>query len=281
MMFDKIDTISKSLVQHGPNNDRVYLMKVNADEHIEFLIDKLYNLTLFKRYSKIFVKVPARFRKFFLLHNYKLEAAVPGLYDGEEEGLFFSKYFNANRGFLNTEEKKLLREVVDVASTASASEVPTILSGYNIRVLDETDIPAIANVYKAVFKVYPFPIFDEQYLAEVMRSHVKFFGSECDGEIVAVSSAEMDSENSNAEMTDFATLLAHRGKNLSYFLLEKMIEEMGREGIKTLYTIARAKSFGMNKTFGRHGFQFGGTLIKNTLIGESIESMNVWYKHTY
>lgn len=278
MIFDKVDTISNSMVQHGPNNDRVYLMKADEDEQMDALIDELDNLTIFKRYTKIFAKVPERFRNVFLSHNFKLEADVPGLYKGKEKGLFFSKYLNANRGFLNTDEKELINEVVETATTSSDIALTTLPEGYQYRILEEGDIPAIAGIYKNVFQVYPFPIFDEQYLGEVMNSHVKFFGLFYDGDLVAVSSAEMDCENSNAEMTDFATLPAHRGKNLSYFLLKQMIVAMEAEKIKTVYTIARAKSFGMNKTFGRHGFQFGGTLIKNTLIGESIESMNVWYK---
>jgi putative beta-lysine N-acetyltransferase len=222
--------------------------------------------------------VPERFQKVFLSHNFKLEAAVPGLYDGNEEGLFFSKYYNANRGFLNTNEKQEINKVVETASNASYEENSSLPNGYEIRVLSKADIPAIASIYKKVFQVYPFPIFNEQYLEEIVLSHVKFFGVQYEGKIIAVSSAEVDHENSNSEMTDFATLPEYRGKNLSYFLLQKMIAEMESENIKTLYTIARANSFGMNKTFGKHGFKFCGTLIKNTLIGESIESMNVWYK---
>jgi beta-lysine N6-acetyltransferase len=34
----------------------------------------------------------------------------------------------------------------------------------------------------------------------------------------------------------------------------------------------------MNVTFSRAGYTFTGTLINNTNIGGSIESMNVWYK---
>jgi hypothetical protein len=60
-----------------------------------------------------------------------------------------------------------------------------------------------------------------------------------------------------------------------------MGEEMKARKIKTLYTIARATSHGMNKTFGRQGYIFAGTLINNTQIGESIESMNVWHKSAF
>jgi len=44
------------------------------------------------------------------------------------------------------------------------------------------------------------------------------------------------------------------------------------------YTIARALSAGMNVTFARAGYDYGGTLTNNTNICGQIESMNVWYK---
>ena len=111
-----------------------------------------------------------------------------------------------------------------------------------------------------------------------MAADVVYFGIRYKGNLVAVSSADIDKKNNYAEMTDFATLKGNRGKNLSYFLLQKMLKEMQGLSVKTVYTIARAKSIGMNKTFARHGFEFTGTLLNNTRIGDSIESMNVWYK---
>ena len=278
MMFDKIETISKSLVQHGPNNDRVYLMKLHPKERPEVLIDQLYNLTILKRYSKIFAKVPESVCHIFLEHNFKLEATVPNFYHGREQGCFLGKYFNAKRGYLSQKDKKLINEVKESASPMQDVATLTLPSDYEITDLGEKDISAIAAIYKQIFRFYPFPIFKESYLAETMRSNVRYFGVRHKQHTIAVSSAEMDVESGNAEMTDFATLLKYQGHNLSYFLLEKMLHRMHEEGIQTAYTIARSFSFGMNKTFARHGFQFGGTLINNTLIGDTIESMNVWYK---
>lgn len=45
---------------------------------------------------------------------------------------------------------------------------------------------------------------------------------------------------------------------------------------KTAYTIARA--YGINITFAKSGYEYGGMLINNTQIAGGIESMNVWYK---
>jgi len=111
-----------------------------------------------------------------------------------------------------------------------------------------------------------------------MKNNVKYYGAFKDNHLVAASSAEIDMENENSEMTDFATYPDHAGRNLSYFLLKDMEKTMIKRGIKTLYTIARSNSHGMNKKFGRLQYNFGGTLINNTLIGNSIECMNVWYK---
>ncbi len=79
-------------------------------------------------------------------------------------------------------------------------------------------------------------------------------------------------------MTDFATLPKWRGKGFAQCLLLHMEKTMKRRGIKTAYTIARAMSAGMNVTFSRAGYRFGGRLKNNTNISGNIESMNVWYK---
>ncbi|MDW3195824.1 MAG: putative beta-lysine N-acetyltransferase [Cytophagales bacterium] len=278
MMFDKVETISKSLIQHGPNNDRVYLMKLHHQERVDQLIDQLFNLAILKRYSKIFAKVPGSALPLFLENNFKMEAAVPGLYPGEEQGYFLGKYFNAKRGYLSKQERKLFNEVKESALNADKKLDNHLPDSFDIRKLDAQDLPKLARVYKQVFQFYPFPIFDEFYLLDNLKNDVQYFGVYSGDELVAASAAEMDKKGRNVEMTDFATCTKYRGKNLSYFLLRYMENQMMAEGMQTAYTIARSVSYGMNKTFARLGFYFGGTLVNNTLIGEEIESMNVWYK---
>ncbi|NIP49233.1 MAG: GNAT family N-acetyltransferase [Phycisphaerae bacterium] len=98
-------------------------------------------------------------------------------------------------------------------------------------------------------------------------------------ELVALSSAEVDFNGGNVEMTDFATLSDYRGQGLATFLLDRMEEDVRSGGIQTAYTIARAYSYGMNITFAKHGYQYAGTLVNNTQISGQLESMNVWHKH--
>ncbi len=57
--------------------------------------------------------------------------------------------------------------------------------------------------------------------------------------------------------------------------------KLEQEGIRTLYTIARAVSPGMNITFSKLGYIYNGCLINNTQICGSLESMNVWSKNIY
>ena len=278
MTFDKIEIISKSLVHHGANNDRVYLMKIHPEEVVDELIDQLYDLAVFKRYSKIVVKVPGSLQDLFLKHNFKLEATVPNFYQGVEQGCFLGKYLNDKRSYLSPSEKTSIDEVKNVAIETNDDLSYELPNSYDILKLGVEDIVDIAKIYREVFQFYPFPVFEEAYLQDTIRSNVQYYGIHNKGKLIAVSSAEIDAGSRNVEMTDFATLHKYLGRNLSYYLLQKMMRSMIDEGIQTAYTIARSTSYGMNKTFARQGFHFGGTLVNNTLIGERIESMNVWYK---
>ncbi|NJN26961.1 MAG: hypothetical protein HC819_13765 [Cyclobacteriaceae bacterium] len=50
-MFDKLEVIGKSVIQHGPNNNRVYLMKLHPDD-LEGMIDYLFRLAIAKGMPK-------------------------------------------------------------------------------------------------------------------------------------------------------------------------------------------------------------------------------------
>jgi putative beta-lysine N-acetyltransferase len=151
-------------------------------------------------------------------------------------------------------------------------------AGYSLRALGAEEAPLLAGLYREVFASYPFPVHDSAYIRETMDADVAYFGAFRDGRLVAASSAEMDPATSSAEMTDFATLPGETGKGLAGALLAAMEQDMPRQGISTLYTIARAFSHGMNITFARAGYEYGGTLVNNTDIFGRIESMNLWHK---
>jgi len=276
-MSDRIEKFGSSLIQHGPENDRVYLMKL-APADLPDIVGKLERFAGEVGYGKIFAKVPAGAAEPFLAAEFRTEATIPRFYRGEEDAVFLGRYLKARRG----EEKKpeLVREVLETArAKAGTHDRVPLPENMVCRPTTAADAEEMAEVYKEVFASYPFPIHDPAYLRQTMEEDVAYFGVWEDGRLIALSSAEMDREGQNAEMTDFATLPQCRGRGLAHYLLHIMETEMPGHGIKTLYTIARAYSHGMNITFAKCGYIFSGTLTHNTQIFGDLESMNIWYKN--
>ncbi len=276
---DCIETIGQgAVIQHGTQSDRIYLMNkgsLSADK----LLQKLDTLAQQQGYAKIFAKVSLAELPEFLHEGYQLEAFVQNFYQGEDDLFMVCRYHSPDRS-----SEPLSRQYDEILSLArsrcdqSLSKGAQDNSAYNIRLCQPSDADEMAKVYQTVFPSYPFPIQNAAYLQETMASHIDYYCVIQDGRIVALSSAEIDYDDKNAEMTDFATLPDWRGKALASLLLTKMEEQTFAKGIRTLYTIARAISPGMNITFARAGYRFGGRLRNNTQISGQIESMNVWYK---
>ncbi|MCF7797573.1 MAG: putative beta-lysine N-acetyltransferase [Lentisphaeria bacterium] len=273
-MPDKLETIGRSQIQHGPENDRVYLMHLAPEDMPEILV-KLNDLAGKNQYGKIFAKVPGEFSDTFVADGYTVEARVPDFFHGETEAVFLGKYFKPERE--QEPKPELVDEVLAVAQSKSGGETVEELP-YKFRLATPQDAESIAAVYRKVFATYPFPIHDPAYIADTMASNFLYFTLWEGEELVAVASCEMYPEEKNVEMTDFATLPKYRGKGTAVYLLERMEQVMAQHELKMAYTIARAYSFGMNITFAKLGYVFGGTLTRNTNIAGSLESMNVWYK---
>jgi len=277
-MFDKVEKLNSATIQHGKANDRIYLMNI-GNEPAQSLIDQMEKLALRHSYTKLFCKIPKKFITQFKKNNYQQEAYIPKFYNGKENVSFMSKFLDTSRGILTNEEKKSIKQIINISNSKRDSFNPGKRNNFNFKILNEDDIPVLKKVYLTVFASYPFPISQENYLLETMNNNIIYFGAFYKGKLVSASSAEMDSNSSNVEMTDFATLPDYRGNSLSVILLDEMEKEMRKKDIKTAYTIARALSAGMNITFAKMNYTYTGTLIHNTNISGSIESMNIWFKN--
>ncbi len=277
-MHDRIVKLGKgSIIQHGKYNDRIYLMKLSPNDVPE-ITDTIQQIAVEYNYSKIFGKVPSRFAPYFISKGYLTEAIIPGFFKGKENAFFMSKFLNSDRLLdLESAEMEILSNILQQLPEKVITEKKN-KSLFKIHRLQKEDVPELTELYKKVFDSYPFPIHNPDYILETMKSDVQYYGIRIQNKLVAASSAETDRDDQNAELTDFATDNQYRGKRLSTILLKTMEKSMKKEGIRTVYTIARSKSPAMNKTFLRDGYQYGGTLIKNTNISGSIESMNVHYK---
>lgn len=276
-MQDKFERIGNSLIYYGKHNDRVYIMEV-FDEDFDEVIKKADNLAEIGNYTKIFGKVSGKYEEELKKEGYLVEAEIKDFYKGGESCLFVGKFLNEER-----KAEKDKNEVKDVLKKTRKKEVQEVLAPlppfYKIRELFLEDCVEMAEVYKNVFSSYPFPIFNPEYLKETMKDNIDYTGVFYKNKLISIASTEKYPESKSVEMTDFATLEEFRGNGLGLYLLKNMedrIKKTGRYNI--LYTIARALSYGMNITFKKASYNFGGTLLNNTNISGKIESMNVWYK---
>ncbi len=275
-MPDTIEKLGNSLIQHGPRNERIYLMKVSGQD-LPDIIQDMERLADEHGYTKAFVKAPLQVKGLFRQEGYVEEARIPGFYYGTEDGVFLGKYFDAERSMDPHADK--VQEILELARDKAAhDEITSPPEKVQFYEAAPDDAEAMTEVYKAVFDSYPFPIDDADYIRQTMQSHIRYFCGEHDGRIVALSSAEIDRQRGNVEMTDFATLPDYRGRGIARQLLTQMEQAMAEEPVQVFYTIARALSAGMNITFAQHGYEYGGTLVNNTNICGRIESMNVWCK---
>lgn len=275
-MIDSIETFGGSLIQHGKANDRAYVMKIGENDYPE-IVDSVVSLALTNGYSKIFVKAPAFALPAFMESGFVEEARIPGLFQRKEDGFFLSKFLSAKRE--REGQPGLVSEILQAARKKSGEMGVVRLPPRHVcRTMRKHDVEDMAQLYRKVFASYPFPIHEPDYLAKTMDENLVYYGIWADDTLIALSAAEIDFDGKNAEMTDFATLPEFRGSGLATYLLDQMESGIRQTGIKTAYTIARAYSFGMNITFAKHGYTYGGTLANNTQISGDLESMNVWYK---
>jgi len=273
---DAIETIGNSTVQHGHFNNRAYVMRLDPGD-IPGIIPRLGALAEKNGYTKIVIRVPHGSEEPFLSAGYVTEATVPGFYNGTGAALFMGKFMVPGRAVSRSPE--LTSDVLAVARARSSPSYQAHLQrAYNLVQAGPDDVETIASLYRENFESYPFPVFDPAFIRETMAGDVRYFSVLHNGAVAAVASCDVNSRSMSAEMTDFATDLRYRGRGFAGCLLFAMEEHLAGLGVITAFTIARATSYPMNVTFARAGYGYAGTLVNNTNICGTMESMNVWYK---
>lgn len=265
-----------SSIQHGHHNQRVYVMRL-APADIPEIIRFADDLCQREGYSKIFIKVPESSVELLSANGYVAEATIPFYFGGNESAVFMAKYRDPERS--KVRDSLALESILsEVFRNKVPVPPPHLPPGFILMPAHARDAQEIAALYRDVFDTYPFPVADQDYIRETMQGSIRYFIVRSSHTLAAVASCEVNAEDLNAEMTDFATATEFRGKGLAGNLLQVMEVALQKEGILLAYTIARALSRPINTTFARAGYQYGGLLPNNTNICGSLESMNVWYK---
>jgi putative beta-lysine N-acetyltransferase len=268
----------RATVLLSDHNQRVQVLSYQGPE-FSALVGELRRIAAEQGVGKVFMKADPLHRPALEAAGMEAEASITGFFDGEDAGVMSLFLVEGRRDRPHRdEEQEILDAVRRRKPTTTPAELP---EGYSTRVADERDFGDLAGLYGEVFASYPYPITDAEYLRRTAASHVVYrVIRDASGQMVAAASAETNRPRRNAEMTDFATLPSQRGLGMARLLLEALEGDMRREGVPHLYTIARARSAGMNRVFANCGYEWTGTLVNNCHISGDFEDMHVWCKQT-
>ncbi|WP_210365090.1 putative beta-lysine N-acetyltransferase [Bacillus sp. REN3] len=253
--------------------------RVRVDDYLGNLtkvMEKTEEIASRENADKIIVKARKEHFIWFQEHGYLFEASIDGYYLGTD-CCFFSKFLTDERRASEhwIAEDGIINSVYRLQEPVQTTSLP---KSYVIKELDQSDAVPLAELYRAVFQVYPTPLNDPDYITKTMEDGTVYYGFLHEGAIVSAASAEINSFYKNAELTDCATLKDHRKHGLMKVLLARLEQELVERGIFCAYSIARALSFGMNAVLFQLGYGYRGRLLKNVYIFDKIENMNVWVK---
>ena len=240
-----------------------------AYENWDSLIPKIENLAHEKSHDKILSRVPEEAIDVFRSHGYQIEAEIPGLYNSQATGYFLANYLNKERSHCGKQKLRTIASVKSIAQAANSNPEDSyfdLTSNLNIRKLDRNDLFAMVNLHDKAFKSYPFPIHKAEYLLELIEQDHEFYGLFEQEQLLVSAILKKYRKESSIEIVDFATPPDYIGQNLSYYLVQEIKAEIEEREFKTVYCLVRVTSYGLNITFSKHGFSFGGTLLTNNKI---------------
>ena len=259
----------------SPFNQRLQVITY-AGPKLPEMIQALTEESSGRGFGKVFMKAAPADQADLEGAGMAAEATIKGYFGADEPAVVMSAFLNEERRLqpVLAQQEDILEAITVRPPDAS---VPPLPAGYAMAVAEPADAEELAALYREVFASYPFPITSSRYLVETMASHVVYrVVRDESGAVVAAASGEMNLEYRNAEMTDFATLPSQRGVGLAQHLLAALEADMQEREIRQLYTIARARSAGMNRVFYNRGYELTGTLVNNCHISGRFEDMHVW-----
>jgi len=228
------------------------------------------------RLGKILFNIKAPENHVLENFGYIREGVIPAFFRGAD-ALCYSRYTDVQRSKsrYHEQEEEILTRIRDDRHRSATKKLPV---GLTINRIVPEQAEDLVELYRQIFSTYPSPLLNPDYVHQIMTTHVCFWGVFKGDTVISAASAEMDRSNCNAEITDCATLPAYRGQGLLSHLIIILEEEMQARKIGSLYSLARAGSYGMNAALYRLGYEYHGRLINNCHISGRFEDMNLWTK---
>ncbi|SDM67795.1 putative beta-lysine N-acetyltransferase [Fictibacillus solisalsi] len=244
--------------------------------NIQSIVKAIHDLAEQHSFSKVIVKARAEHLSELLSLGFLPEAWFSRYFNGSDCVAMCKYYSNERkRSDFWVEEDRIMDKI---HSNPPAKQETVLPESYSMRQAVPEDGNRLAGLYSKVFEVYPTPMNDSDYIEKTMENGTVYFVIEHQGEVVSAASADINQTYHNAELTDCATLQEHRKYGLMKILIDQLEQELKSRHIYCAYSIARSLSFGMNAVFSQRGYLYQGRLIKNCLIFDKYEDMNLWVK---
>jgi putative beta-lysine N-acetyltransferase len=274
--INQVETGSGYTVQYCLDAFNKRLRVDDYEGNVHLLFERICGIAEQRALTKLFIKSRQEDWETFLSEGCMLEGIYKGYFDGLD-AYCMAYYLDLERRTSDywIEEDRILRQVL---ALPLRPDRPQAADGAALRMASPDDAEALAALYGRIFKTYPIPMHDPSYVEKTMREGTLFYVVEQDGELISAASAEINTVYRNAEMTDCATLQAHRSKGHMRLLLHALEDELARRNIRCLYSLSRALSLGMNAVFRQMGYRYCGRLTKNCDIYDKYEDMNLWVK---
>lgn len=237
--------------------------------------DALRDLAEEQGRGRVVALVPERIASDLIETGYHLDGVMPGFYRGEEDCAVLGLATKAARAPLAHPVE--VAAVDELIKSAPAPRVREKVWTERALPCDAADVAALLG---STFEDYPTPSSDPAYVRSQIEEGVPFRVVRDEGELVACASADLVRSAETAELTDCATRPDHRGRGYMQFILADLIDDVGRLGYPTVFTLARARVAGVNLAFQRLGFELRGRMNQSCRIGDGIEDMNIWSRET-
>lgn len=274
-MTDQIEIIGNSLVRHDLRDGQAYLVNLDPGDAPD-IVAGLERLACSRGYTKVCARIPAAQARHFVAAGYQLEAAIPHFYGEGETACFMTRFF-AKEPML--ERIPLLRKSILATTDAQSLAAPVPLpEGGTLRLAEAADIGQMAALYSVVGVAKPAAVHDPLFLETSLKMGDLFLGLWIGEVLAAICAGRFDAPSGTGELAHFAVSPQHRGEGLALLLLQRMAQVVMPQGIRLLWSTVRSYAPGINITFARGGYCYGGTLTNNTNIYGTLESVNVWYK---
>jgi putative beta-lysine N-acetyltransferase len=268
-------TTPNAAIELDEYNSRIKLMRYKTDD-LESLALHLEELAKERGIGKVMIYADPDDESAFEKLGFEKEGEISVFFDGEP-AFILSRFLDDRRAVAKEEDKK--DSIVEMAEqTEELDEPPTLDPAFTLRHATPDDARELAELYRLVFKTYPTPIHEEEFIRECMQNDVYFTVVTHQGKIISSASADVFTKYNCAEITDCATHPDYRGKGLLSAIIFDLEQRMKKAGVPNLFSLTRAVSAGMNIVTAKLGFEYQGRLIQNSHIAGQFEDMNIWVK---